>query len=156
MADQRPPRFAAGERETVMDLWRYHRESFLAKLSGITEEDASGSPVESGTSLLWLADHMATTQLGWLSGRFLGEPQRPDARVSATVAEAVAFCRASWATVHRIIDAHDFDELCAQPVHGDADPVNLRWVVVHLLEETARHAGHADILRELIDGETGR
>jgi hypothetical protein len=139
-----------------MDLWRYHRESFLAKLSGITEEDASSSLVGSGTSLLWLADHMATTQLGWLAGRFLGEPPRPDPLVSATVAEAVAFCRESWATVDQIIDAHDFDELCAQPVHGDTDPVNLRWVVVHLLEETARHAGHADILRELIDGSIGR
>lgn len=53
-----------------------------------------------------------------------------------------------------ILDASDLDELCRR---SDApEPVNLRWVLMHLLEETARHAGHADILRELIDGETGR
>jgi hypothetical protein len=53
-----------------------------------------------------------------------------------------------------ILDASDLDELCRR---SDApEPVNLRWVLMHLLEETARHAGHADILRELIDGHTGR
>ena len=46
------------------------------------------------------------------------------------------------------------DELCRRPDPGE--PVSLRWVLMHLLEETARHAGHADILRELIDGSTGR
>jgi hypothetical protein len=55
-----------------------------------------------------------------------------------------------------VIADHDFDDMCANTVHGDTDPLNLRWVVIHLLEETARHAGHADILRELIDGSTGR
>jgi hypothetical protein len=48
----------------------------------------------------------------------------------------------------------NLDELCRQPDSGP--PVNLRWVLAHLLEETARHAGHADILAELIDGRTGR
>jgi len=53
-----------------------------------------------------------------------------------------------------VIVAADLDELCRS---DDVAPrVNLRWVLAHLLEETARHAGHADILRELIDGETGR
>ncbi len=46
------------------------------------------------------------------------------------------------------------DEVCRRPT--DEAPVNLRWVLMHLLEETARHAGHADILRELVDGHTGR
>ena len=64
----------------------------------------------------------------------------PTAGVAQT--DAVAFGGAS------------LDELCRRP---DADPpVSLRWVLTHLLEETARHAGHADILRELVDGRTGR
>jgi hypothetical protein len=63
-------------------------------------------------------------------------------RQACQQADAIAFTRAS------------LDELCRRP---DADPpVSLRWVLMHLLEETARHAGHADILRELIDGRTGR
>jgi len=55
-----------------------------------------------------------------------------------------------------VASATGLDEGCRYPVAGSDPPVNLRWVIMHLLEETARHAGHADILRELIDGHTGR
>jgi hypothetical protein len=51
------------------------------------------------------------------------------------------------------LDAHDLDELSARDRHGER--FSLRWIVVHMIEETARHAGHADILREQIDGTTG-
>jgi hypothetical protein len=67
----------------------------------------------------------------------------------------VGFYRSTWPRVDAVAFAGKaLDELC----HGrDIDPpVNLRWVLMHLLEETARHAGHADILRELIDGQVGR
>jgi hypothetical protein len=154
--DQRPPRFVGSERETVLRLWAYHRESFLRKLSGITDEQARWSPVASGTSLLWLADHLAESQRHWLAVRFLGRPAPALLAASATAAEAVGRCHEAWAEVEEIVSQHDFDEPCATPVHGDASAVHLRWVVTHLLEETARHAGHADILRELIDGSTGR
>ena len=61
-------------------------------------------------------------------------------------------CGSGWTPWHS--PAPGLDELCRRP---DADPpVSLRWVLLHLLEETARHAGHADIIRELIDGGTGR
>jgi hypothetical protein len=60
-----------------------------------------------------------------------------------------------WGQVNAVIAAApSLDEVCRDV--GDEAPVNLRWVLMHLLEETARHAGHADILRELIDGTTGR
>ena len=60
-----------------------------------------------------------------------------------------------WARVDEVVDAApDLDAFCADT--GAESPVTLRWVLMHLLEETARHAGHADILRELIDGQTGR
>jgi acyl-CoA synthetase (AMP-forming)/AMP-acid ligase II len=58
------------------------------------------------------------------------------------------------ATVDDIVAAASLDDLC--PPFDDDPQVNLRWILTHLLEETARHAGHADILRELIDGDTGR
>jgi hypothetical protein len=71
------------------------------------------------------------------------------------VASAVAAYRATWERVDAVIAAApSLDVTCADV--GVELPVNLRWVVAHLLEETARHAGHADILRELIDGVTGR
>jgi hypothetical protein len=53
-----------------------------------------------------------------------------------------------------VADTASLDELCRNM--GEDAPVNLRWVLMHLLEETARHAGHADVIRELIDGQTGR
>jgi hypothetical protein len=71
-----------------------------------------------------------------------------------TLAAAIEEYRATWARVDAVVSAADLDDQC-RAVSGD-DVVNLRWIITHLLEETARHAGHADILRELIDGQTGR
>jgi hypothetical protein len=72
-----------------------------------------------------------------------------------TLAAAVAAYRTTWTrTDATVSSAASLDEPCRDV--GDEAPVNLRWVLMHLLEETARHGGHADILRELIDGETGR
>ena len=71
------------------------------------------------------------------------------------LASAAAAYRSTWSRVDAVVTAApDLDLPCQQP--GEGVPVNLRWVLMHLLEETARHAGHADILRELIDGQTGR
>ena len=67
-----------------------------------------------------------------------------------TIAAAIDAYRDTWAQVDDIIAAASFDALCARP--GELGDANLRWVVMHLLEETARHAGHADIIRESIDG----
>jgi hypothetical protein len=71
-----------------------------------------------------------------------------------TVTAAVDGYRATWIRVDAVVAAASLDAECRNV--GDEGPVNLRWVLMHLLEETARHAGHADILRELIDGVTGR
>jgi len=70
------------------------------------------------------------------------------------VAGAIDGYRATWRRVDDIVAAASLDDLCRSV--GDESPVNLRWVLMHLLEETARHAGHADIIRELLDGKTGR
>ena len=74
---------------------------------------------------------------------------------SDTLVSAVDFYRETWSSVDIIAFAGaSLEEVC-RGFYADP-PVNLRWVLFHLLEETARHAGHADILRELIDGQTGR
>jgi hypothetical protein len=70
-----------------------------------------------------------------------------------TVASTLALYRATSAQVDEVIAAASLDDR-AQP--DDLPRVNLRWILAHLLEETARHAGHADILRGLYDGATGR
>ncbi len=157
VTDTKPPRLVAGERETVLALLRYQRESFVRKLSGVDEGAARRGFVASGTTLLWLAKHMARAESLWIEERFAGgRAGVRDDTVNAddTVADAIAVYTATWERVDKIVADAALEDTCRQ-VGGEA-PVNLRWVVMHLLEETARHAGHVDILRELIDGSTGR
>jgi len=82
-------------------------------------------------------------------------PVRSAAQSGDSLATAVDAYRATWKHVDGIVaSAPNLDVACAT-TDGEST-VNLRWVLMHLLEETARHAGHADILRELIDGQAGR
>ena len=152
MADQKPPRRTGNERTTLLALLQYQRDSFVRKVSGVTGDAAAESPVPSGTSLLWLANHMADAESTWVLERFSGRP-RPG-RHAGTIEEAVARYRSVNRDVDAVIDATSLDQLC--PAFDDGPGVDLRWIVAHLVQETARHAGHADILRELIDGTTGR
>jgi hypothetical protein len=158
VGDQRPPRLAGDERETVLVLLHYQRTSFVKKFSGVSEEAARQSPVASGTSLLWLAKHMARAESLWVRHRFAGEDAVivDDQLVPGdTVQSAINAYRQSCMCTDAIVAAApSLDEPCREV--GPETPVNLRWVLMHLLEETARHAGHADVLREMIDGETGR
>jgi uncharacterized protein DUF664 len=165
VADHKPPRLARGEAETLHALLQFQRESLLRKVSGVDEESARWSPVASGTSLLWLIRHMASAEVTWVLHRFAG--QRPglvgdkaagaagDQQPGDTLADAVGAYQRVWPRVDAVAFAGaSLDELCRHP--DASPPASLRWVLMHLLEETARHAGHADILRELLDGATGR
>ena len=159
MPDQKPPRLDSDERATLLALLRYQRESLVRKVSGVDESDARRRMVPSSTSLLWLTKHMARAETTWVLQRFAGaEAPVPDDSIAPadTLPAAVAHYRATWSRVDAVIAAApSLDARCARPEEGQP-AVNLRWILMHLLEETARHAGHADILRELIDGETGR
>jgi Protein of unknown function (DUF664) len=149
---------AGNELETLSALLAYQRESLARKLSGVSDEAARVRFVDTDTSLLWLAKHMTRAETVWLLIRFAGLDVRPpDDTVlpEDSLEDAVATYRALWPRVDRIVACASLDDRCARPEPA-LDPVNLRWVLMHLLEETARHAGHADIIRELIDGEVGR
>jgi len=156
MPDQKPPR-AVGEREILRAAWQFQRDSLVRKVTGVSEADARRSPVGSGTTLLWLVQHTCYAERIWVRARFAAEEiaVAGDTVPSATLPEAVAVYEAEWTLVDAIVEAHDLDEAMPNPNGGDT-PVTLRWIVVHLIEEVARHAGHADILRELLDGDTGR
>jgi uncharacterized damage-inducible protein DinB len=161
--DRKPPRLEGDERATVLALLQYQRQSFVDKISGVNETAARHSPLASGTTLLWLVKHMARAETLWILRRFAGhdvplphETVSPEDTASPedTVAAAVDLYRETWTRVDTVIAGASLDQSCRDV--GQEAPVNLRWVLMHLLEETARHAGHADILRELIDGSTGR
>jgi uncharacterized damage-inducible protein DinB len=158
VADHKPPRLAGGEAETLRALLQFQRESLLRKVEGLDEAAARRQLVGTATTLLWLVKHMARAEVTWVLYRFAGQDiavpaDQPDA--SDTLAAATAEYRVTWRRVDQIaFGDSSLDELCRR--QDVEPPVSLRWVLMHLLEETARHAGHADILRELIDGQTGR
>jgi uncharacterized damage-inducible protein DinB len=159
VADRKPPRVTADEAGTLHALLQYQRESLVRKVADLDEASARRSPVPSGTSLLWLMRHMADAEITWVVRRFAGEedavPDNEPPAAGDTLAAAVGFYQQTWRRVDAIAFSRpSLDELCRRP---DSDPPpTLRWVLMHLLQETARHGGHADILRELIDGHTGR
>jgi Protein of unknown function (DUF664) len=157
--DQTPPRGLDDERETLLSLLQFQRDSLVRKVAGVSEGDARQSPVASGTTLLWLVKHLCFAESLWVERRFAGF----DVAFSGDAVEvegdtldaAVAEYRATWDRVGAIVAGAGLDDPCRDAA-DPLGPTNLRWVLAHLLEETARHAGHADILRELIDGSTGR
>lgn len=157
MADQKPPWFQGDERETLHALLQFHRESIVRKVDGLDDATAASSPVASGTSLLWLVQHLSWAEQLWIVERFAGGTIDPVAypEDETSLADAVAAYQRTWDTVDAIIAGAPTLDAPAVAVPAGS-PVNLRWILAHLLEETARHAGHADILRELIDGQTGR
>jgi hypothetical protein len=159
MADRKPPHLVADELTTVRSLLQFQRDSLVRKVAGVSERDARWSPVASGTSLLWLMKHMSRAERIWVMGRFCAmEAAVPDDTVGPgdTLATAVDDYQQTWRQVDEIVlQAPGLDERAGITEPGSPG-VNLRWILMHLLEETARHAGHADILRELLDGSTGR
>lgn len=151
--DTPPPRTGGDEIETLRGFLDYLRDSIAAKVEGAPESPARTALVPSGTNLLGLLTHVTWVER-WM---FLGDkvdrwPATFHAGPSDTVADIVARYRATVQQANAVLDR------CtdvAAPVPGRDSPTT-RWALTHMIEETARHAGHADILRELIDGSTGR
>ena len=157
MVDKKPPKSFGDERDVLMTLLRYQRESMVRKVVGVDDEAARRSPVTSGTTLLWLIRHLAFAERLWIIRRFAGrqQPPPPPEALTDSVDSALVAYRETWADVDAVIAATaNLDQVSV--MGDDSGRPTLRWILAHLLEETARHAGHADILRELIDGATGR
>ena len=132
------------------------RSGFLKKLAGLSDADARRSTVPSGTNLAGLLQHLTFVESKWFEGVVAGgSARRGDRSMQVDPARSVrvlrgdyrAACEASDVIIAGIGDAD-------APVAGRAR--NLRWAMLAVIEETARHAGHADIIREQLDGTTGR
>ena len=163
-----PPR-QAGERETLETFLDFYRETILWKVSGMSDPDLRKVIVPSGWSPLGMIKHLAYVERSWFRTRFSGEEGLPvpwtdedpdaDFRIEPqeTTADILAFYRDECERSRAIAASASLDDLAA---HWPADRPpekrpNLRWIFVHMIDETARHAGHLDIVRELIDGSTG-
>ena len=128
----------------------------MLRLAGVDETQARFSPVPTGTSLRWLVVHLTLAEEIWIVQRFAGESSQ-SLNVNDNelpIATVVGRYENQWVRTAAYVESASLDDLTRDT--GSESPVNLRWVLSHLLEETARHAGHADILRELIDGTIGR
>ncbi len=155
--------FTGTEKESLQVSLDRHRDVVLWKLDGLDDESLRRPMVPSGTSLLGMVKHLAAVEYGWFCQTF-GRETEPlpfdeddddaDLRVdsSESTADIVGFYRRARAAADRVIDELDPEDV------GTAwfgDTVSMRWVLIHMVEETARHVGHMDILRELLDGATG-
>ncbi|MFE4293632.1 DinB family protein [Streptomyces sp. NPDC056647] len=163
------PSTLAGEREMLEGWLDYHRETLALKCSGLDEKqlkEASVPPSE--LTLLGLVRHMAEVESDWFRNRLSDERSAalyctdadPDGDFHPSEAdtweEASATWRAEIAHARELAARHSLDELgTGQPSRHTGDPYTLRWIYTHLIEEYARHNGHADLLRERIDGATG-
>ncbi|MFI5266198.1 MAG: DinB family protein [Chloroflexota bacterium] len=158
--DQRPPRVFADEKTTLIEFLDYLRDSVAAKTAGVSDEQARKPMVPSGTSLLGLVKHLRGVELGWFAWSFAGEDGLStaggDLAPGDTVESVVAAYREAAAHCNQLIVSASLDQRAARSRREGEEPATLRWILVHIVEETARHAGHADILREQIDGSVGR
>lgn len=156
------PRNDDGERDTALAFLAFARHSVLKKVEGLTDEQLRRRLVVSDTTLLGLLQHLVDVEHYW-GGHVVGGDPRwaqvdgsmvvPDDR---TGADLVADYRAAIAESDRHLAAvGSWDDQVAAPP-DDGRRWSVRWVVAHLTSEVARHAGHADVLREQIDEVTGR
>jgi len=137
-----------------------HRDVVLWKIEGLDDEQLRRPMTQSGTNLLGLVKHLGGVEYQWFAQTFgrTTEPLETDpvadmnARPSESTADIVAFYRRACSASDQVIAELGLDAL------GTAwfgEQVSLRRVLIGMIEETARHAGHMDIIRELIDGATG-
>ncbi|MEU1424534.1 DinB family protein [Kitasatospora sp. NPDC005751] len=161
--DVRPPGLDADEPTTLLTFLDYLREAVIGKTDGLTDEDARRPGVASGTSLLWLVRHLTAVELNWFLWAYRGEGDQPWDDEAAppgdeTVAGSVAAYRAAIARANEVIAAASdrLDRPGVRSLRPGAEAPSMRWLLVHMIEETGRHAGHADILREQLDGSVGR
>ena len=164
--DRHDPSTTNGERAALEDWLRYHRETLLFKCAGLTAEQLKTKSTEPSTlTLLGLVRHMAEVERGWFQRGFgIDKPDLlycsdddrdgdfdnvADADAEADFATFRAECAASDATAAAL----DLDDSFVHERSGTA--FDLRWVYLHMIEEYARHNGHADLIRERIDGVTG-
>lgn len=161
-----PPQ-TGDERATLTGFLDYYRATLAVKCAELTPEQLATRSVPPATmSLLGLVRHMGDVERGWFR-RFAGEQTTPryfsdadpdgdfDNAVgdAATVIDAFTFWQAEIDHAREIVAAADLDATFIHP--RDGRTLSLRWILVHMIEEYARHCGHADLLRETIDGATG-
>ncbi|WP_231157900.1 DinB family protein [Streptomyces sp. CNZ748] len=155
--DTPPPRTGGGEAEVLRAFLDYLRASVAAKVEGAPEPRVRTALVPSGTNLLGLLNHLTWVERSLFLGEAVTDwPSTFRAAPGDGVADVVARYREAVGLADGVLDrCTDLGAPLPRPPQGRPAP-SVRWALTHMIEETGRHAGHADILRELLDGATGR
>lgn len=155
------PRFDEGELSTALSFLQFARHCILKKVDGLDDEQLRRPMVASGTSLLGLVRHLTDGETYWFGHHVGGDEALGDVDFAMEVpadrpaVDVIAAYREAAAASDVILtEVGDLDAPVRVPVDGQS--LSVRWVVAHMTSEIARHAGHADILREQLDGATGR
>ncbi|MGL6234065.1 MAG: DinB family protein [Segniliparus sp.] len=162
---------AGDERSGLVECLAQQQEAFVAAAHGLTDEQARAKPAASELSIAGLVKHVTSVQHEWTK-RVLAAPDRPEAPVASsahgdsflpgpdeTLEILLAKLEAQNAATRRAIEEAGLDAQVPVPTNAPWFPKDLvswsvRWVALHLVQELARHAGHADIIRESLDGAT--
>ncbi|HZN12646.1 MAG TPA: DUF664 domain-containing protein [Acidimicrobiales bacterium] len=157
----------ADELETMLGITRRNRNNVIATTAGLTDEQARWTPDGALLPIIGIINHLTHMEWRWIEGRYLGAefPERTEEFVvgaERSLDEVIASYREREARTEEVLRAApDLGATCLGSDHGGPPahvllglpgPVTLRWVGLHILEETAHHAGHADATRELLDG----
>ena len=151
------------EKELLTAFLDYVRETVLRKIEGVDDEDLRRPMVASGTNLLGMVKHLGWVEMGWFQRTFSNREypvpwsdEDPDADMRVepdeSTADVIDFYNQACEESRGIAAGARLDDHAARP---DRSGYTLRWIMLHMIEETSRHNGHIDILREMIDGATG-
>jgi uncharacterized damage-inducible protein DinB len=170
-ADRHEPAVDLGETEMLNAFLDYHRATLVLKASELTKAQLAQTTPPSSLNLAALLKHLALVEDSWFTERFAGQPMPPpfdtvdwdadrDWEMHTAVDDEPEWllqryaeaCERSRAVVAA---APSLDERAKAGSTQAGEPFTLRWILCHMIEETARHNGHADFLRESIDGLTG-
>jgi len=162
------PATTAGERELLQGFLDYHRGTLLWKTAGLTGEQLAEPNVDPSTmSLLGLVRHLTEVERYWFQICLDERPIRPvlwtdehpdgdfDLVDPAAAEQDIAQYREIIKVSDEIAAGYDLDHVYHRPPPREAYQYSVRWLYIHMIEEYARHNGHADFLRERTDGETG-
>jgi uncharacterized damage-inducible protein DinB len=157
------------ERAVLTTMLAYVRDTVHLKCAGLSDEQARRAPLPGSplTTISSLVSHLRWVEYYWIRVILLGEPDQvpvteedPDAEMrlglSVPLERLLAEYRASCDQLTDLVAPLDLGTESTGTLDWRSEPVTLRWVLMHLIEETARHNGHIDILREMADGQTGR
>ncbi|MEU2157043.1 DinB family protein [Streptomyces sp. NPDC019396] len=166
-SERTKPSITAGERDMLEGWLDFHRETLAQKCAGLDDKqlrDLSAPPSE--LTLLGLVRHMAEVERHWFRRILMNEDiaplyygeEDPDGDFHVTADDTWERAHGDWeaeiARARELTAPLSLDER-TQGTNSAGEPFNLRWIYVHMIEEYARHNGHADLLRERIDGATG-